>query len=125
MDGWTGKVVLVVDDDRAWREVVIALLELEGIRGVGAADGAAALSRLRRRRPLPDAVVSDLSMPVMDGRRLRDEMLREPALAGIPVVVVSGEELGRTPAARYLRKPCTPEELIAAVQELTSRREAA
>jgi CheY-like chemotaxis protein len=124
MDGWTGKVVLVVDDDRAWREVVIALLELEGLRGVGACDGAEALSRLRGR-PLPDALVCDLRMPGMDGRRLRAEMLSEPALAGIPVVIVSGDELGATPAQRYLRKPCSPEELMGAVHALTRPRQAA
>jgi CheY-like chemotaxis protein len=125
MGGWTGKVVLVVDDDGAWRDVVITLLALEGIRGIGAANGAAALSRLRRGRPVPDALVCDIAMPVMDGRQLRDEMVRDPALARIPVVVVSGSELGTTPAARYLRKPCTPDELIGAVREVTRVRRAA
>jgi CheY-like chemotaxis protein len=113
-----GVTVMVVDDDRAWREAVIELLALEGIAATTAADGREALSRLRRGEPRPAAIVLDLSMPVMTGWEFRDAQLRDPALANIPVAVVSGDELGRTAADRYLRKPCDPDELVDVVREL-------
>ena len=97
---------------------MIELLALEGIAATTAADGREALSRLRRGEPHPAAIVLDLSMPVMTGWEFRDAQLRDPALANIPVAVVSGDELGRTAADRYLRKPCDPDELVDVVREL-------
>jgi CheY-like chemotaxis protein len=118
--------VLVVDDDAAWRELLIELLELEGIRAEGAANGAEALARLRWNAPLPDAILTDLSMPRMTGWELCAALLHDVALAGIPVGILSGEEQPRCPsAARVLRKSCAPEEIVAAVRDLAAMRGAA
>ena len=120
-----GGGVLVVDDDASWREVVVALLALEGIAAVTASNGLEALRTLRRRRIRPDAIVLDLSMPLLSGWQFRDEQLRDPSLRDIPVVVVSGDDLGRTHADRYLRKPCSPDDLLDAVRSLAPLRCAA
>jgi CheY-like chemotaxis protein len=112
--------VLVVDDDASWREVMVELFEIEGIEATSAANGIEALWKLRRRRLRPDAIVLDLSMPLLSGWQFRDEQLRDPALRDIPVVVVSGDDLGRTRADRYLRKPCSPDELVAVVRSLAA-----
>jgi CheY-like chemotaxis protein len=117
--------VLVVDDDASWREVVVQLLALEGVDAVAAANGLEALRVLRRGRLRPDAIVLDLSMPLLSGWQFRDEQLRDPSLRDIPVVVVSGDDLGRTCADRYLRKPCTPDELLDAVRSVAAVRCAA
>jgi CheY-like chemotaxis protein len=117
--------VLVVDDDAAWREVVVELLALEGVPALAAANGLEALRRLRRLSQPPDAIVLDLSMPVLSGWQFRAEQLRDPALREVPVIVCSGDELGRTRADRYLRKPCSPDELIDAVRSLAQLRRAA
>jgi CheY-like chemotaxis protein len=117
--------VMVVDDDPLWREALLDLLALEGIRGMGAANGAEALWSLRRGAR-PDLVVTDLSMPVMSGWQLLAELLRDPTLASIPVAVVSGEDEPRgLPLDRYFRKTCDPEELLATVRELTRARQVA
>lgn len=122
-DGTT--LVMVVDDDPCWREALVQLLELEGLEAISAANGVDALATLRRAPRRPDALVTDLSMPLMNGWQLRIELLRDPALASIPVTVVSGDDLRGVPAAHYLRKPCDPDELIAAVKAMTRIRCAA
>jgi CheY-like chemotaxis protein len=117
--------VLVVDDDALWREALIELLELEGIRAVGAANGAEALARLRWSAPLPDAILTDLRMPRMSGWELCAALVRDAALAEIPVGVISAEENAGCPsAARVLRKTCAPDEIIACVRELARMRAA-
>jgi CheY-like chemotaxis protein len=118
-------MVMVVDDDAAWRDVVSELLSLEGVEALTASNGLEALRRLRRLPVPPDAIVLDLSMPLLSGWQFREEQLRDPSLRDIPVVVVSGDELGRTRADRYLRKPCSPDELLGALRELAPLRCAA
>ena len=76
---------------------------------VTARNGAEELAALRAG-PAPCVVLLDLMMPVMDGWILRAEMLADPALAQIPVVVVSGaadleSKTSQLKAARVLTKP--------------------
>jgi CheY-like chemotaxis protein len=84
-------VVLVVDDDEDLREAVEAVLLARGHRVVTASDGAEALAWLREgtgRRPC--LVLLDLMMPGMNGFELMSAMRADPALATIPVVVITG-----------------------------------
>ena len=83
-------LVLVVDDDDDIREMLSFLLEDMGHTVVTASQGKEALSALRRG-PRPDLVILDLMMPVMSGWELREQMLRDPAIASIPTIVVSGD----------------------------------
>jgi CheY-like chemotaxis protein len=116
--------VLVVDDDAGWREVVVATLEEAGVRAVEAQNGLEALLRLKRGEVRPDVIVSDLAMPVLDGWQLRARLLRDPRLASIPLVVLSSSEPGAILADRRLAKPCSPAELVRAVNGLARRRAA-
>jgi CheY-like chemotaxis protein len=81
--------VLVVEDDRDIREVVVEALQDEGYEASGASNGTDALHKLRSGGPLPRVIQLDIMMPVMDGRAFRAEQLRDPALASIPVIVMS------------------------------------
>jgi CheY-like chemotaxis protein len=83
-------LVLVVDDDDDIREMLSFLLEDMGHTVVTASQGKEALSTLRHG-PRPDLVILDLMMPVMSGWELREQMLRDPAIASIPTIVVSGD----------------------------------
>jgi CheY-like chemotaxis protein len=107
--------VLVVEDDTDHRDSVRTVLEEEGYRVEGAADGRAALDRLLSAPP-PDLVLVDLMMPVMDGRQLMTEMKARPSLAEIPVVVMTGAGrrlLYAAPvAAGYLEKPISSARLL-------------
>ena len=82
-------VILVVEDDELIRDSLVEFLDEQGYEATGAVDGVDALGRLRSGAPLPCVIVLDLMMPNMDGRSFREEQLRDPRLAAIPVIVVS------------------------------------
>jgi CheY-like chemotaxis protein len=108
--------ILLVDDERESRDALRELLERHGHRVVTAEHGVAALDMLRRRRVRPGAIVLDLDLPHMNGHEVRQELLRDPALARIPVVVVSGSS-DRSPMTDVKRvdKPVEPAALFAAL----------
>ncbi len=79
--------ILLVDDDDGFRTVAAVALENAGYAVIQAADGFAALDLLERERP--DAIISDLNMPLMDGRALCKRVRAEAELAEIPFVILS------------------------------------
>jgi CheY-like chemotaxis protein len=110
--------VLVVDDDRATRELISRGLVKEGFRVIPAASGEEAIRLAREKRP--DAISLDVLMPGMDGWTVLRALKAEPLTASIPVVVVSmlddrdiGFALG---AADYLTKPFDRERLVSALR---------
>jgi CheY-like chemotaxis protein len=106
--------VLVVDDDPSVRALFADALEEAGHRVELAADGAQALARLREGAQ-PCVVLSDVRMPRMDGWELSRATGRDPELAAIPVVVMTGDRiLSFTSPARD--KPFSVTELDAVVQ---------
>ncbi len=113
--------ILVVEDDLSTREALSMLLSAEGYGVSTAADGVAALEQLHDGQR-PGLILLDLMMPLMDGWQFRNEQLRDPGLANIPVIVCSaswraGQGGGSTlQALAYLDKPVDPRELIAVVQ---------
>lgn len=114
--------VLVVEDDNEVREALVALLRDFGWQSEGAVHGADALEKLRSWDTLPDVILLDLMMPVMDGRGFREEQLKSPDLARIPVVVISAfghaanwvKEMG---AAGFVRKPLDIDALVALIEK--------
>jgi CheY-like chemotaxis protein len=102
------KTILVVDDEFAMVEALSALLEDEGYHVVTAADGEEALSFLREGAR-PDLVLLDVMMPRLDGRDVLRRMQEDPALNGIPVILMSAAahplELARLGSAVFLHKP--------------------
>ena len=79
--------LLLVEDDPDMREPLQLLLEDAGYCVIVAEDGAAALAAMASLRP--DAVVTDWSMPVLDGVALCRRMRRDARLAAVPVVLMS------------------------------------
>lgn len=111
--------ILIVEDDQAIRTALIELLEEEGYRAVGAANGREALDYLRRHQH-PCLILLDLMMPVMNGWQFRDEQQRDPRLAPIPTVVLSAdgnvaEKAAAIRAAAFLKKPIQLGQLLATV----------
>jgi signal transduction histidine kinase/DNA-binding response OmpR family regulator len=128
-----GHRVLIADDNADMRGYVSRLLEAQGYRVVGVADGVEALE-LARRTP-PDLVLSDVMMPNLDGFGLLRAMRRDDVLAAVPIILLSaraGEEAKveglEAGADDYLTKPFSARELIArvtaAIQLAEVRREA-
>jgi signal transduction histidine kinase len=114
------KVILLVEDDRSIREAVQSVLEDEGYGVIQAENGRDALDRLRSG-PLPDLVVLDLRMPIMDGWEFRAAQKNDPNLAGIPVLAVSADGSAKAEAIAadgYLRKPLSTRTLLETVARI-------
>jgi len=112
--------ILVVDDHQMLREALVGMLELSGFEVVGAvADGADATYLAAEL--LPDVVLMDLSMPVLNGLDAT-RLLREvaPATAIVVFSAFDSAELKRQAfaagAVAYLPKGCSVERLRATVE---------
>jgi len=81
--------ILIVDDDEAIREVMAASLELEGYASVGARNGREAIDILIANQVRPSLILLDWMMPVLNGHEFLKLRQKSPALAEIPVIVIS------------------------------------
>jgi two-component system response regulator MprA len=110
-------VVLVVDDDPDMRSIVSQVLTGEGYAVLTAAHGAEALALMRRR--MPDGVVLDLGMPVMDGTSFLQACRADPILADVPVALFTTRHDAANRSAldvqTYIPKPFDVDELVRAV----------
>jgi len=110
--------VLVVDDEASVRSLYVDALEESGHKVAIAVDGAAALDQLRDGR-LPCVVLSDVRMPRMDGFELSRAVGRDPQLASIPIVLLTGDRI-LSFASPARDKPFSVAELDALVQDSCS-----
>lgn len=117
--------VLIVEDDPALREMLIALLTTEGFHAVAAEDGLEALHLLRtvlhRAPDVPCLVLLDLTMPRLGGHEFRRAQLGDSIVAAVPIAVMSGavdakqraQTLG---AVATLTKPIDTDALLGVVR---------
>ncbi|HVM28075.1 MAG TPA: response regulator [Mycobacteriales bacterium] len=115
--------ILVVEDDPSVRGLLQTLLSAEGYAVVTASDGLAGLVKATSNRPA--LVLLDLMMPDLGGVRVLEEMHEDPALADVPVIVVTGK-IDAIPAMRDLLgeenvflKPFAVGELLGRVADVT------
>jgi len=115
------RTVLVVDDEPAIRDLIVAVLEDEGYRAIGAGSGSRALELLPIERP--DLVLMDIMMPEMDGRELLRRMRQRPDLDRIPVVMMSAayspDRIDHA-IAGFLPKPFDLDRLLDTIAEAIS-----
>ncbi len=115
--------ILLVEDDHALRDTLADILADEGFEVACASNGREALDKLGKGL-LPDLIVLDLVMPVMDGWAFRDAQRQRPDLAGIPMVVLSASFPPDSPRIRalgaeaVLAKPVGMDRLLHAVRGL-------
>jgi putative two-component system response regulator len=125
--GQQGQVsLLVVEDDPAMLVALRDILEGAGYKVRTAANGEAALESFSSEEP--SLILSDISMPVMDGIELFERVRKRPNGAAIPFIfltargtredIFAGKSLG---ADDYITKPVTSQELLAAVQARLNR----
>jgi PAS domain S-box-containing protein len=124
------KSILVVDDSPETTEMLGKLLEMEGAFVETARSGLEALDVAAGKKF--DLVISDISMPEMDGYQLLGKLRRLPSMADVPALALTGR--GRTSdvdhALRegfdgHITKPLDLDKLLITVRQLTERRAAA
>jgi two-component system KDP operon response regulator KdpE len=118
-----GRRILVVDDEPDLRDAVRVYLEMHGYSVLQAADGQEAVEKVRTT--LPDLVVLDVMMPVMDGIAALQQLR---ALSAVPVIMltVKGDEDDKVRALRlgaddYVTKPFSQRELLARIESVLRR----
>jgi len=117
-DGGRASRVVVVEDDETLHALIAAMLASERVELVFESDGAAALARIHATAP--DLVLMDVGLPGSDGVAITEQIKANPALASIPVVMVTGEARFETlvrsmeaGAADFIVKPFTRDALVA------------
>ena len=116
-------IVLLVEDDQDSRDMYVLGLQLSGLHAEAAASGHEALAVLDRVRPA--VVVTDLSLPDMDGLLLCQQLAEDPHTRDIPRIVLTGrttdaawETRLASSCRRVLQKPCAPDELATIITEV-------
>ena len=117
------KTILLCDDDPLLVDLVHYRLAARGYQVTIARDGGEAIARLAEA--VPDAVVLDAMMPVIDGYEILRRLRENAATAHVPVIMLTARkqesdvlralELG---ASDYMVKPFIPEELVARLGRL-------
>ncbi len=119
--------ILVVENEVSNRILIERVLSTRGYRCLSAANGQEALDILDREGA--DLILTDLSMPVLDGYRATQLIRARPHLANVPIVAVTAFPLHDDAAAakqigctEYLTKPFKPRQLLEVVERLLSQR---
>ncbi|HEY0019242.1 MAG TPA: response regulator [Longimicrobium sp.] len=117
------RTILLADDHEDNRLALLTVLEREGYVTLAAANGQQAVEVARAH--LPDLILMDLAMPVMDGRQAMLELRADERTAAIPIVVLTAMALSvdrdRLVADGFdglLIKPCMPPHLVAEVRRM-------
>jgi CheY-like chemotaxis protein len=116
-----GLTILVVDDDPDVRDTIADVLGTGGYRVLQASEGKEALGVLARERA--DLIILDMLMPVMDGRAFLEAQRSLPAVADIPVLVITAygvapEDAERLKTSGFLSKPMEARQLLQTVADI-------
>jgi DNA-binding response OmpR family regulator len=122
--GFMAKTILIVEDDKFLRELIVKKLKDEGYQTAEAVDGEEALEVVKKA--FPDLILLDLILPGIDGFEVLKQIKAESSLSSIPVIILSNlgqqEEVDRgmkLGAADYLVKAhFTPGEIIEKIKNI-------
>jgi CheY-like chemotaxis protein len=113
--------ILIIEDNKANLELVEYLLRASGYATFSARDGEEGIRAARKE--IPDMIICDLQMPIMDGYGVVRELKKDPLLRPIPVIAVTALSM---PGDRnnvlaagfdgYLSKPIEPETFVRTVE---------
>ncbi|MBM3973294.1 MAG: response regulator [Planctomycetes bacterium] len=121
------RTVLIIEDEKLIVVSTQMVLEAGGFRVESAVNGEEGIAKARS--VAPDLILLDIMMPGIDGWETLTRLKRDPATAGIPVVIFTAREHARghqrsaeMGAVDYFRKPFEPDELIALVEKHVGQR---
>jgi two-component system chemotaxis response regulator CheY len=115
-------VILVVEDDALQREIVLDQLEIAGYEeAIGMEDGVEAYSYIEENPA--DLIISDWSMPNMDGLELLKKIRSNPSLNNLPFIMLTANEdvtkkAMDAGASGFLSKPTNPAKLIEKIEKI-------
>ncbi len=118
-----GPLVLLVEDAVEVRTVFRELLTEEGFRVIEAQHGHAAV--VKALAYLPDVIVRDISLPLMDGARTARVLRANARTKKVPMVAFTGKTLEARDRREFdavLQKPCPPEAMIRTLRTLLAKR---
>jgi DNA-binding response OmpR family regulator len=117
------KTILIVEDTADLLMNLADFLRMEGFHVIGVATGKSAVEYLGTE--MPDAMITDLSMPDMDGFELIRIVRQDLNLKSLPIAIFSArpkeENLTRAKSfgvSLYITKPCEPEKLVGYIQSI-------
>ncbi|MDQ4078925.1 MAG: response regulator [Chloroflexota bacterium] len=116
-----GKIILVVEDERNIVELVSEVLADEGYQVMTARDGQEGLDRVAET--VPDLILSDVMMPVLDGRAMGRALQSDPVYQDIPLVLMSAVSENALDAEdlsyhAFLSKPFELDTLVETINRL-------
>ncbi len=124
--GTQSPTILIVENEVSNRILIERVLSTRGYRCLLASNGQEALNMLDREHV--DLILTDLSMPVLDGFRATQLIRARPGMANIPIVAVTAYALNDESEAamqngcnEYLTKPFKPRQLLEVVDRLLPR----
>lgn len=119
--------ILVVEDDSNIEQLVSFKLKNSGFEVFNANNGIKALEFLKTNTV--DLIVTDMMMPVMDGRELVMQLKKDPALRDIPTIMLTSRSLEKEiidafslGVDDYVKKPFSPQELVARIRTVLMRK---
>lgn len=118
--------IMVIENEVSNRLLIERVLSTRGYRCISASNGRDALEMLDRERV--DLVLTDLSMPVLDGYQTTQLIRARPGMQNVPIVAVTafalndeGEAAKQIGCTEYLTKPFKPRQLLEVVERLLNR----
>jgi CheY-like chemotaxis protein len=112
--------VLVVDDEELIREVAVMMIEEDGGKALAASDGMQAVELLKAQATEIDCILSDFSMPEMNGYQVYLEAVKiKPEISFVMVsglkIVPEVDELRKSGKVQFVSKPFNQADLMAAI----------
>jgi len=124
--GKRSPTILIIEDQRDQREMYAAYFAANNFTVLTAPDGLSAIQRAHAE--VPDIIVTDLSMPHLDGWETARRLKQDPVTRHIPIIACSAHVLGGAAERAlvagcdaYVCKPCLPQELHAEVLRVLAR----
>ena len=115
--------ILIIENEVSNRILVERVLSTRGYRCISASHGREALQILEHEQV--DLILTDLSMPVLDGYRTTQLIRARPGMEKVPIIAVTafalgdeGEAARRSGCTEYLTKPFKPKQLLEVVERL-------
>lgn len=116
--------ILLIDDNKSIRDCLIWVFDEEGYSVITASNGKDALELLEKNPFLPDFILLDLMMPIMNGWQFRDQQQLNPRFKNIPTIILSAKiniaEQTFYPNEYLLPKPFDIEDLLVLIKKKAS-----